>query len=533
MIVGKSTDMMRNNINSWLLLKKWLSNRAALLLFSLLVVALFLAVNQAYAGTETGEWCPTCPDWTNYDSWSEWADSQREAEIQDASSGYQSNYQPHPVQQMGPVVGQTAGQAAGRVADQMAQDSSQQSASDQKTENMESSTKEENQTELLVPVTDISDSDIILDISPDAEEYIAGAINVNYEDFLDNSSNLKSPKDIAWILSLAGISSNDSIVITGKCLPCGGGPAPAAYTYWILKYLGHNEVRILDGDIEDARAAGLNISNRPATRKPINYNIQIKPDLLATYDFVKNGDVQIVDARSPENFEVGSIPGSVNIPLEEILDNERQLNRSGLEAVFHSLDKDRPVVVYSNTGVQASVSRFALKLLGYDARLYSWKDWLENQPRFDLKLGEINAEPNPVQSGEAITISATFEEGTINDSEMAHAKEILLTVKGCSTCAFGSPQSFSKIGQTNGVVHLGSNPTASEAADASLRCTASITSPNGSEVGKVSLLRTSGEKYVGLWNARVPAGDYKISIQASSSEVSKTFSNVLELKVME
>jgi hypothetical protein len=52
-------------------------------------------------------------------------------------------------------------------------------------------------------------------------------------------------------------------------------------------------------------------------------------------------------------------------------------------------------------------------------------------------------------------------------------------------------------------------------------------------VDRVSLLRTSGEKYVGLWNAKVPAGVYRISIQASASDISKTFSDVLELKVVE
>jgi thiosulfate/3-mercaptopyruvate sulfurtransferase len=387
--------------------------------------------------------------------------------------------------------------------------------------------------EILVPITDLSESDLLLDISPEANEFIAGAISINYEGFLDNSSNMKSAKEIAGILGQAGISRSDSIVITGECLPCGGGPAPAAYSYWVLKYLGHDKVRVLDGGIEDARAAGFNITNRPATRNPTIYDIQMKPELLATYDFVKNSGAQIVDARSPDDFELGSIPGSVNIPIEEMLDNEKMLNRSELEEVFTSLDKDRPVVVYTNIGVQASVFWFALKLLGYDARLYSWKDWLENQPRLDLELAEVKAEPNPVQSGEAITISATFQEDAENGSEAASAKEILLTVKGCSTCAFGSPQSFSKIDQTNGVVQLGSNPKASEAADAYLKCMALITGPDGSEVDKVSLLRTSGEKYVGLWSARVPAGVYKISIQASASGVSKMFSDVLELKVVE
>lgn len=512
MKAGNSTDMMRNNITDGPFFIKHLFSRTALFLLSLLAVTLFIAVNQAYAGTETGEWCPTCPDWSNYDSWSEWADDQRGAEIQDASSSYQLNH----VQQIGLV----------------AQGSGQQSASNQKTGDIETNTKEEDQAKFLIPITDISESDIILDISPDAEEYIAGAINVNYEEFLDNSSDLKSAKEIAWILGQAGISNNDSIVITGKCLPCGGGPAPAAYSYWVLKYLGHDKVRILDGSIEDVRSAGLSIANQPAIRSPTIYEIQIEPDLLATYEFVKNGDVQIVDARSPENFKAGSIPGSMNIPLEKILDSERLLNRSELEKVFQSLDRDRPVVVYTSTGVQASVSWFTLKLLGYDACLYSWKDWLENQPRLDLELGEIKAEPNPVQSGEAITISATFEEGIAKNSEAERGKEMLLTVKGCSTCAFGSPQSFSKIDQANGIVQLGANPKASEAADAALKCTASITSSDGSEVGKISLLRTSGEKYVGLWNARVPAGDYKISIHASASGISKTFSDVLELEVV-
>jgi thiosulfate/3-mercaptopyruvate sulfurtransferase len=254
--------------------------------------------------------------------------------------------------------------------------------------------------EILVPVTDISESDLILDISPEPNEFVAGAINVNYEDFLDNSSNMKSATDIAGILGQAGISRNDSIVITGECLPCGGGPAPAAYSYWVLKYLGHNKVRVLDGSIEDARAAGLNITNQPATRNPTIYDIQMKPELLATYDFVKNSGAQIVDARSLRDFELGPIPGSVNIPLEEMLDNERMLNRSGLDEVFSSLDKDRPVVVYTNIGVQASVSWFALTFLGYDARLYSWKDWLENQPRLDLELQkQSRAEPRPVRRG--------------------------------------------------------------------------------------------------------------------------------------
>jgi len=44
------------------------------------------------------------------------------------------------------------------------------------------------------------------------------------------------------------------------------------------------------------------------------------------------------------------------------------------------LDKNRPVVVFTNTGMKASVVWFALKMMGYDARLYRYQDWMANQP---------------------------------------------------------------------------------------------------------------------------------------------------------
>ena len=54
---------------------------------------------------------------------------------------------------------------------------------------------------------------------------------------------------------------------------------------------------------------------------------------------------------------------------------EGQLNRE-----FVMLDKNRPVVVFTNTGMKASVVWFSLKMMGYDARLYSYLDWMANQP---------------------------------------------------------------------------------------------------------------------------------------------------------
>ena len=56
---------------------------------------------------------------------------------------------------------------------------------------------------------------------------------------------------------------------------------------------------------------------------------------------------------------------------------------------------DRPVVVYTNVGVEASLVWFALDALSATMPgSYSWRDWLENQPKFNFELGRCGM-PSP------------------------------------------------------------------------------------------------------------------------------------------
>lgn len=102
-------------------------------------------------------------------------------------------------------------------------------------------------------------------------------------------------------------------------------------------------------------------------------------ELFVTYDYVKSGQAQIVDARTAEEFAYGTIPGAVNIPYDLILAGEKIKEDASLSAIFADLDKNRPVVVYTSTGIKASSVVLALRLLGYDARLYTYQDWLEHE----------------------------------------------------------------------------------------------------------------------------------------------------------
>ncbi len=194
-------------------------------------------------------------------------------------------------------------------------------------------------------------------------------------------------------------------------------------------------------------------------------------------------------------------------------------------------------MVYTNAGIEASLVWFALTLSGYDARLYTWRNWIENQPKFGFELAEVQAKPNPVRSGYTTTITASFQELQIKTAQNSSPNEdIKLTIKaGCATCGFegfalGTTRAT---GNKSGTVQLSSSSKVNQSnwRDDTLRCTAIVNGPDGSEVARTSLLRTTDYKYVGIWNANVASGVYKVSINASANGLTKVFADILEIKV--
>jgi thiosulfate/3-mercaptopyruvate sulfurtransferase len=480
---------------------------------ALILISLFFAV-PVLAGTENGEFCLTCPDWSDLDGWLDKKAAYEQEQLQKAQLDKQEltletqNVELASAPEVSdPVLNSPSQIRTGRFA------------------------------EALASPMAVSSDDIVLDISPSATRYIEGAVSINYEGFLGEGGQFKPVSEMAKLLGDAGISRNDSLVITGECLPCGGGPSPAVFTYWLLKYLGHERVKVLEGSIDDWAAAGLNTSNKSATRPKAEYVPQLKAELLATYEFVINGGAQIVDARPARDYGIGSIPGAVNIPYENVLVNDSIKQQEDLQKVFAELEKDRPIVVYTNVGVEASLVWFALTLSGYDATLYSWRDWLENQPKFNFELMNVDAKPNPVKTGSTTTITASFKKKLMATAGNSSGDEVKLTIKGCSTCGFEgfALGTSGTSGNKSGTIQLSSSGKTSQSSaagqDNALRCTAIVNAPDGSEAASTSLLRTSGYKFVGIWNANVAPGVYKVSIAASASGHTETFADGLEIEV--
>jgi thiosulfate/3-mercaptopyruvate sulfurtransferase len=234
---------------------------------------------------------------------------------------------------------------------------------------------------MLATVSDASYYDVLLDVSDGTSVFADGAIHVDYLNFTTNNT-LKSVPELAAILGDAGISKNDSVLIYGECKPCGGGPSVATYAYWVMKYLGHNKVKLMDGTLRDWAAANETVVNQSATRAAASYESSPNTYLLATYDYVKSGEPQIVDARSFQEYGAGSIPGAINIPYDSVIFKDGRIkDESALKKIFTGLSKGKPVVVYTTTGVKASMIWFTLEMMGYDSKVYTWMDWLERQDK--------------------------------------------------------------------------------------------------------------------------------------------------------
>jgi len=184
----------------------------------------------------------------------------------------------------------------------------------------------------------------------------------------------------------------------------------AARAWWILKYWGARDVRLLNGGWAAWRAAG-SPTEQGAGQKPAAGSFAVKPqaDRLATKQLLLNSltrgssDLQIIDARSEKEFcglekmknkRAGAIPGARHLEWSDLVDQSSGRFKSAgeLRELFSAagISLARPAAAHCQSGGRASVMVFALELMGAEhPRNYyrSWAEW-------------GNADDTPVVPGE-------------------------------------------------------------------------------------------------------------------------------------
>jgi thiosulfate/3-mercaptopyruvate sulfurtransferase len=166
----------------------------------------------------------------------------------------------------------------------------------------------------------------------------------------------------------------------------------AARAWWLLRYYGHRDVRVLDGGFRAWTEAGLPLETAPVTPEPGEFTATpggmplLGPDGAA--ETARNG--VLLDARAPERYRgevepidpvAGHVPGAVSSPFAtNVGPDGRLLDAATLRARFaeRGADGTRPVGAYCGSGVTASQVVLALEVAGVEAALYagSWSDWV-------------------------------------------------------------------------------------------------------------------------------------------------------------
>ena len=214
---------------------------------------------------------------------------------------------------------------------------------------------------------------------------------------------LPDPAALAETFGCLGIDSKTHVVAYDEC-----SGAIAARAWWLLRWLGHSSVSLLDGGITRWRALGLPVEGGEVEVRQHLFEPDPHPEMiLETEEIVAAGSecsqLRLLDARDAARFRgeiepidkvAGHIPGALNLPFSASLNNDGTWKaRKDLAHMFERVlgsDTDSPWNVMCGSGVTACHLAIAGLLAGLPIpRLYvgSWSEWTANPSR-SVAIGE-------------------------------------------------------------------------------------------------------------------------------------------------
>ena len=210
---------------------------------------------------------------------------------------------------------------------------------------------------------------------------------------------LPDPARFGAFLAGRGVGSSTQVV----CYDDRGG-AYAARFWWLCKWIGHDQVAVLDGGLP----AWIDAGGPVAVAEPVppaertDLRVQLRPSLVAEAGEILRGEfTSIVDARALTRYSgeeepidpvAGHIPGASSFPYEENLVEGRFGSAQHLRARYAALPgiETGDVVCYCGSGVTAAHDAVAIVAAGYPMpRVYpgSWSEWITDPDR-PIELGK-------------------------------------------------------------------------------------------------------------------------------------------------
>lgn len=178
----------------------------------------------------------------------------------------------------------------------------------------------------------------------------------------------------------------------------------ASRFWWLLTYLGHENVYILNKGFKGWEEAGYPTTKEIPEFKLASFKVNLQEEMLASYEDVKDVVTnkkelpRLIDSREearylgelePIDRIPGHIPGAINKFWGDGMEHGSFKKSEDQKKRFAEIDKNEPIIVYCGSGVTATPNYIALKIAGYsNVKLYagSYSDW-------------VSYEENPVAKG--------------------------------------------------------------------------------------------------------------------------------------
>lgn len=217
---------------------------------------------------------------------------------------------------------------------------------------------------------------------------------------------LPDPDVLQAALRRCGVRSDRPVVTYD-----GGDGLAAARAWWLLRWAGVGDVRVLDGGLPAWVTAGRTV--RPGEPAVSAGDVVVRPGSLPVLGPEQAGGVAregvLLDVRAPARYRgdiepldpvAGHIPGAVNAPdAQTVAGDGCLLPGAALRAHYAALGVDgtRPVGVYCGSGITAAHTLLALASAGIAATLYpgSWSQWVADPSRPVATGAEPGASESP------------------------------------------------------------------------------------------------------------------------------------------
>jgi thiosulfate/3-mercaptopyruvate sulfurtransferase len=163
--------------------------------------------------------------------------------------------------------------------------------------------------------------------------------------------------------------------------------------WWLLRYLGHEQVAVLDGGFNGWLASEYPVTDSIPPKRNGKFIPQLQTQMIVDRETVINRkdspQTVLIDSRESDRYQgirepidkiAGHIPGALNYPWKEVTDSHGYLLPQQQQSDrWSQLENNQEIMVYCGSGVTACVNLLSLELAGiHTAKLYpgSWSDWI-------------------------------------------------------------------------------------------------------------------------------------------------------------